>query len=97
MLLALSGLGILGNFAHAVSKHAEGSRHDNSFAADTSMRVGECIGEIAYIGRLFKSQPDNDCTNPADVYELAAKGGPVASCPDGKREGSGYDRFTDES
>jgi hypothetical protein len=56
VLFASSGLEILGNSAHAASRHAEGSRHDNRFATDTSMRVGERISEIAYIGRIFVSQ-----------------------------------------
>jgi hypothetical protein len=52
----LSGLGILGNSAHAASRHAEVSRHDNRFATDTSMRVGERLSKIAYLGRVFVSQ-----------------------------------------
>ena len=56
VLFALSGLGILGNSAHAASRHPEGSRHDNRFATDTSMRVGERISEMAYLGAVFASQ-----------------------------------------
>lgn len=55
-LFALSGLGILGNSAHAASRDAEGSRHDNRLATDTSMRAGERFSEIANLGRAFASQ-----------------------------------------
>ena len=56
VLFALSGLGILGNSTHAASRHPEGSRHDNRFATDTSIRVGERISEMAYLGAVFASQ-----------------------------------------
>lgn len=39
---------------------------------------------------------NNDCTNPANVYELADKGGPSTLCPDEKREGSMYYGYMDE-
>jgi hypothetical protein len=92
-MLALGGLGIIGNFASAASKSAEKSRN----TPDTSMRVGECITQMAYLAQSFTSSPDNDCANPANTYLLAAKGDSSATCPDGKRDHSVYDRYTDDS
>ncbi|MGD1169570.1 hypothetical protein ACKUVQ_17345 [Mycobacterium seoulense] len=90
VLLTLGGLGVLGNVARAVSSHAERARN-------TSMQVGECVDESTFKAEHFTSRPDNDCANPAAVYELAFKGGPSATCPDGKRDHSAYDRFTEDS
>lgn len=86
--------GILGNFARVAADVAGKS---GPGATDTSMRVGECITQSAYLALSFSSHSDNDCANPANVDELATKGGSLATCPDGKREGSKYDHFTDRS
>jgi hypothetical protein len=82
--------GIVGNVTAGLSRLAEHAEH-------TSMRVGECITQMAYRSESFNSSPGNDCATPANTYLLAAKGGPSATCPDGKREGSVYDRYTDNS
>jgi hypothetical protein len=34
---------------------------------DTSMRVGECITQSAYLAQSFSSPPENDCASPANV------------------------------
>jgi hypothetical protein len=83
-------LGIVGDFASAVRRLGEHQEH-------TSMRVGECITQMDYHSESFTSSRDNDCANPANTYLLAAKGGSSATCPDGKREGSIYDRYTDST
>jgi hypothetical protein len=83
-------LGIFGDFATGVSGLAKHQQH-------TSMRVGECITQTSYRSESFNSSPNNDCANPMNTYQLAAKGGSSATCPDGKREGSIYDRYTDDS
>jgi hypothetical protein len=83
-------LGILGDFVNAASKLAK-------HADRTSMRVGECVTQMAYRSESFTSSPGNDCASPVNTYLLAAKGGSSATCPDGKREGSVYDRYTDGS
>ena len=83
-------LGIVGNLAAGASRLAKHQQH-------TSMRVGECITQMCYRSELFNSSPNNDCANPTNTYQLAARGGSSASCPDGKRDGSIYDRYTDNS
>jgi hypothetical protein len=83
-------LGIVGDFANVASRLAKRQEH-------TSMRVGECITQMSYRSELFNSSPNNDCANPTNTYQLASKGGSSATCPDGKREGSIYDRYTDDS
>jgi hypothetical protein len=82
--------GIFGDLAAGVSRFAEHQEH-------TSMRVGECITQTSYRSESFTSSPGNDCENPVNTYLLAAKGGSSESCPDGKRDGSIYDRYTDSS
>lgn len=89
VLLTLGALGIAGNLVQP--------RVTSPFDTDKSMRVGQCIDQNAFFVRSFGSSPENDCGNPANTYELAFKGGPSATCPDGKRDHSVYDRFTDES
>jgi hypothetical protein len=79
--------GILGNFARAAARLGERSRAESS---KTSMRVGECISQSAYLAESFSSRSSNDCGDPANTYQLAAKGGASATCPDGKRERSVY-------
>lgn len=97
LLLTLGGVGILGKIAGIAARNVERPHGAGLLPTDTSMRVGECISQIDYLGRFFGSRPGNDCANGFDTYELAFKGGPSASCPDGKREHSVYDRYTDES
>lgn len=60
--------GVLGNVARAVTALGERSR------AETSMRVGECINQMAYSKRSFSSTSSSDCGDPANTYVLAAKG-----------------------
>jgi hypothetical protein len=90
VVLAFGIFGIVGHVAGALKRLGEHQER-------TSMRVGECITQMAYRSESFTSKSDNDCANPANTYLLAAKGGSSASCPDGKREGSLYDRYTDSS
>ncbi len=82
--------GIFGNLAAGVSRLAKHQQH-------TPIRVGECITQMSYRSESFSSNPNNDCAYPDNTYQLAAKGGSSATCPDGKREGSIYDRYTDDS
>lgn len=89
VLLTIGALGIAGNLVRP--------RITSPFDTAKSIRVGECIDQNAFLVRSFSSRPENDCGNPANTYELAFKGGPSATCPDGKRDHSAYDRFTDES
>ncbi|MEZ0349857.1 hypothetical protein [Mycobacterium sp. pR1184] len=83
-------LGIVADFVNATSRLAKSQER-------TSMQVGECITQMSYRSEAFNSSPGNDCADPVNTYLLAAKGGPSAQCPDGKREGSIYDRYTDSS
>jgi hypothetical protein len=79
------------------ARNVERPHSPGLLATDTSMRVGECISEMEYLARIFSSQPGNDCANGSNTFQLAFKGGPSDTCPDGKREHSDYSRYTDES
>lgn len=87
VLLALGGLNILLHAARALSEHR----------GDSLLRVGECISENDYKANHFDAHPSGGCTDPAATYELAFKGDASASCPDGKREHSIYERASNHS
>jgi hypothetical protein len=89
VLLTLGALGIAGNLVRLNKR--------SLFDTDKSMPVGQCIDQNAFLARSFSSSPANDCANPANTYQLAFKGAPSASCPDGKRDNSVYSRYTDDS
>ncbi len=89
VLLTLGALGLAGNLLRP--------NYPSPFDTDKSMRVGECIDQNAFLAMSFGSRRENDCANPANTYELAFRGGPSATCPDGKRDQSVYDRYTDDS
>jgi hypothetical protein len=89
VLLTLGALGIAGNLVRLNKR--------SLFDTDKSMPVGQCIDQNAFLARSFSSSPANDCANPANTYQLAFKGGPSATCPDGKRDYSAYSRYTDDS
>jgi hypothetical protein len=89
VLLTLGALGIAGSLVRPNKR--------SLFDTDKSMRVGQCIDQNAFLARSFSSSPNNDCANPANTYELAFQGGPSASCPDGKRGHSVYNRYTDDT
>jgi hypothetical protein len=84
--------GILGNLTRALTALGK-----SAAASENSMRVGECIDQTAYSKRSFSSTSGSDCGNPANTYVLAAKGDAAGTCPDGKRDGSIYDRFTNNA
>jgi hypothetical protein len=89
VLLTVGALGIAGNLVRLNKR--------SLFDTDKSMPVGQCIDQNAFLARSFSSNPANDCANPANTYQLAFKGAPSASCPDGKRDNSVYSRYTDDS
>jgi hypothetical protein len=89
VLLTLGALGIVASLVRPNNR--------SLYDIDKSMRVGQCIDQNAFLARSFSSRPDNDCANPANTYELAFKGGPSANCPDGKRDHSVYNRYTDDT
>lgn len=88
--------GIVGNLAANVASKPDEGRQHQSFVVDTTIRVGECITQIDYVAKSFSSRPNNDCAIPANLYELADKGGAYTKCPDGKREDSIYYGYSDE-
>ncbi len=45
----------------------------------------------------FRNGSPTDCAEPKATYALAAKGGPRATCPDGNRDDSVYEVYTNES
>jgi hypothetical protein len=98
VLLVLGALGILGQLANVTSAHDDGSRTTGQALPSSPAagpEIGQCFSEFEVgIGKLDQS---TDCANPVATYELAAKVGPTATCPDNKRDGSLYARFTNES
>jgi hypothetical protein len=90
----LLAFGILSN---AVRVAGDMGRKSRTSAADTSIQVGECIPQKAYLARSFGSRPENDCADPANIDELVYKSDSRTTCPDGKREHSAYDWYADGS
>jgi hypothetical protein len=80
ILLGLGVLGIMGQIANSASRVGHSARSAN---------VGQCVGAFAMRENNFTPAPQ-DCDKPDSTLEVAAKGGPSATCPDGKREGSDY-------
>lgn len=87
VLLALGVLNIFGRVAHVLSERPDA----------VALQVGDCIAENDYAAHHFDLHLINGCTDPANTYELAFKGGASESCPDGKREHSIYERATNHS
>ncbi len=87
VLLNVGALGIAGKLVTA--------HYRSPFDTDKSMRIGQCVDQNTFLATRFSSYPANSCANPANTYELAFRGGPSATCPDGKRDGSIYNRYTD--
>ncbi|WP_157900966.1 hypothetical protein [Mycobacterium terramassiliense] len=87
VMLNLGGLGIAGSLVKAY--------YLSPFDTDKSMRVGQCVDQNTFLATRFGSYPGNSCANPVNTYELAFRGAPSATCPDGKRDRSIYNRYTD--
>lgn len=87
VLLGLGGLNIFLSGARALSEHR----------GDPLLQVGDCISENDYTAHHFDARPSSSCTDPAATYELAFKGDASASCPDGRREHSIYERASNHS
>ncbi|ORV86074.1 hypothetical protein AWC11_17620 [Mycobacterium interjectum] len=87
VLLNLGGLGIAGSLVKTY--------YPSPFDTDKSMRIGQCVDQNTFLATRFGSYPENSCANPANTYELAFRGAPSATCPDGKRDRSIYNRYTD--
>jgi hypothetical protein len=86
----LQTVGVLGIAGNLVRAH-----YPSPFDTDKSMRVGQCVDQNTFLATRFSSNPENSCANPANTYELAFRGGHSATCPDGKRDRSIYNRYTD--
>ena len=80
ILLGFGVLGILGQLANSASRVGHSARSAN---------VGQCVGAFTVQENNFTPAPQ-DCDKSDSTLEVAAKGGPSATCPDGKREGSDY-------
>ncbi|OBH83521.1 hypothetical protein A5679_04670 [Mycobacterium scrofulaceum] len=97
VLLTLGGLNVLVHVARAVSRDDRGSpttAHPTPSGA-AMPGIGQCFTEFeVQLGSL--NQP-TDCGETVATYELAAIGGPTATCPDNKRGDSVYARLTNES
>lgn len=96
VLLALGALGILGQMADVTSNHGRASRTTGQSSPSTAgPEIGQCFSEFE-VGMGSLNRP-TDCADSVATYELAAKGGPATTCPDGKRDDSVYSRLTNES
>ena len=88
-LLTLGALGIAGGLLRPIYR--------SPFDTNKSMQFGQCVDQNSFLATRFISEPENDCANAANTYELAFRGGPSATCPDGKRDHSVYNRYTDDA
>ncbi|OJZ75707.1 hypothetical protein BRW65_04015 [Mycobacterium paraffinicum] len=98
VLLGLGGLNILVHAARAVSSADRGSRttaQSTPTAGAAMPEIGQCFTEFEV--RMGSLNQPTDCGDPVATYELAAIGGPTATCPDNKRGDSVYARLTNES
>ncbi|WAJ44901.1 hypothetical protein OK015_28100 [Mycobacterium sp. Aquia_216] len=87
-------LGLVGDFASAASGLAKKSGTRTEPQAEPQM--GQCFTEFDL--RLeFHNRSPTDCADPNATYQLVARGGPTATCPDGRREDSVYEVFSNES
>jgi hypothetical protein len=95
-VLVFGRVGIAGRLEHATSGAADRSRdaarQPNPPGAAPSLQIGQCVSEFSFRAGVLTATAD--CADPGSPYELAASVGPAATCPDGKREGSVYDRLT---
>jgi hypothetical protein len=95
LVLGIGGAGLaaaLGPSAEStpVQSQTSGTASSSAPGPVTGLRVGECITNGQYSSANMAPAPA-DCDLPNAVYELAYEsGGPTATCPDGKRENSGY-------
>jgi hypothetical protein len=100
VLLVFGGVGIAGRAASVGSRTSTAIRSSTAEASPsakpTSLQVGQCITESSYRTGFIGSGPF-DCTDPASNYELAARVPAGGACPDGKSDGSVYDRLTNDS
>ncbi|OBG33061.1 hypothetical protein [Mycobacterium sp. E3198] len=87
VLLNVGALGIAGSLVRTY--------YPSPFDTPKSMRIGQCVDQNSFLATRFGSNPENSCANPANTYELAFRGSPSAPCPDGKRDRSIYNRYTD--
>ncbi|AFS12554.1 MULTISPECIES: LppU/SCO3897 family protein [Mycobacterium] len=99
VLLALSGLAILGKIARFASHDDRRGSHTIGQASTSGSaavpKVGQCFSEFEV--RMGSLKSPSDCANPVATFELAADEGPTATCPDGKRDGSVYSRLTNNA
>ncbi|OBA58796.1 hypothetical protein A5647_20380 [Mycobacterium sp. 1100029.7] len=66
--------------------------HDRS-SSDAGMQMGQCFTESDLRTQFHNSLP-TDCGDLKATYQLVAQGGPTATCPDGRRESSVYEVYT---
>jgi uncharacterized membrane protein YfbV (UPF0208 family) len=83
-------LGIFANLAAGVSGLAKKSR------TRAEPQMGQCFTEFD-VRVEFHNRSPTDCADPKATYQLVAQGGPTATCPDGQREDSLYEVFTNDS
>lgn len=81
ILLGLGVLGIIGQVGQAALRAGHSAR---------SADVGQCIAGSEMQEEPIGIAASQDCNMPDSIFEVAAKGGPSAKCPDGKLQDSQY-------
>ncbi len=74
-------LGIAGKVSQAALRAGTSAR---------SADVGQCIAASEMKEEPIRTATPQDCNRPDSIFEVAAKGGSSAKCPDGKLEDSKY-------
>ena len=93
VVLAIGGLGILGNIAYAASQRSHAKSQTGPSAAP---QIGQCFTDWDVMGQFNKGSTPTDCNDPKATEELVSIGGSTETCPDGRRESSVYDVYFNE-
>jgi hypothetical protein len=96
VLLTFGILGNLARVAATMGRDTHGAGRSQLPAAAKGPQIGQCFSQFD-LGTEFGNATPIDCADPVGTYELAAKGGPTATCPDNERESSIYHVYTNES
>ncbi|WP_051465184.1 LppU/SCO3897 family protein [Mycobacterium genavense] len=97
-MLALGELGILGNVTRALNDNHRSHETTRTQPANNSaeLQMGQCFTEFD-LRSEFQDRTPTDCADPKATDQLVAQGGPKSLCPDGQREDSVYEVFTNAS
>lgn len=97
VVLALGGLGILGNIAFAASQRSHASSQTRPSGAAAEPQIGQCFTDWDVMDEFNTTAKASDCADPRATEELVFKGDSTATCPDGRRQSSVYDVYFNAS